>query len=235
MIDVKQIIIKRIMFFVVCLILCCYFIISFFNNELLPIFMDYGKYQSNNMMVSVLNIAIEEQLSESVKNNIIVETEDRFTSVNFNTDILNSISHNIVNRANQILNYIEEGCLDKKTLEKLNINVNKEYLEKGIVYEVPFSMAFKNFLLGNFNFNIPVRYKLIGKIEADIVSSVDSYGINNALVSIVLQIKAKSKILIPMKTDENEINLDVPLVVRVIQGDVPDYYFGSQVIGGVNK
>lgn len=227
---IKEAVKKRLIFFLINVFLCFIFIINYLNNTFLPLFIEYGEYQSVNITTKILNIAIEEQMNDLVKDQVVLKKEG---DVDFNVEILNSVSCNIINRSQQILYALEKGYLDNEIIKKLNLNVGKEFLNKGVFFEVPVSMLLNNSLIGNLGVTIPVRYNLIGEIKGELISSIKEYGINNALIEIKLQINAKSKILVPLKTKEKEIIVSAPLIVKIIQGQIPDYYLGTQVIGGV--
>ncbi len=233
MIDLKKVIKRRMTLFIANLVLCFILTINYLNSTLLPVFMEYGQMQSANVLTRIFNIVVKEQLSDELKDKAVVQNYEDTMLIDFNVNILNSVAHNVVNRSQQILYDLENGKLSDKLALQMNLTVDKEILEKGVVYEVPISMALKNSLIGNLGLHIPIKYSLVGKISGEVVSTVKEYGINNVLLEIDLKIAAKTKVLIPMMTKEEEVLLNVPLIVKVIQGKVPDYYLGTQLIGGV--
>ena len=72
------------------------------------------------------------------------------------------------------------------------------------------------------------------KLKGEVVSTIQEYGINSALIEIKLCVSGKSSVLLPLKTKAVDISLSVPLAVKIIHGQIPDYYIGSSVVGGVN-
>ena len=223
---------KRLMFFFVNIILCSVILINYINKKLAPIFIEYGEYQCTNILAKIINISIEENVDQNLKERAVFQNENN-NNIDFNVDILNSLMCNILNRSRQILRLLESGKLDEKTIKKIGVDIDKSDLEKGIIYKIPSGMILDNVLLANMGVDIPVKYRIIGEIQGQIISSVKEYGINNALLELNLKITAQTKVAIPMVSESEKIEISVPLFVTVLQGDIPDYYLGSSVIGGV--
>lgn len=235
MININKNVKRKLMFFILNVFLCTSLILEYMNKNLLHFFVEYGKYQCENIITRVLNIAIDEYVNEEINEKTVVYNKvGEMTNIALNVDVLNSLALNIVNRSQRVIYDLENGMLNVEIYDKIIDGSNLKLLNKGISYEVPVSMILGNSLIGSLGVSIPVRYKVIGKIRGEVISSIKEYGINNALLEVGLKINAKSKILIPMITNEENISITVPLVVKVIQGKVPDYYLGTQFIGGVN-
>lgn len=208
------------------------FSISYFNRKLLSDFIEQGEYHCSNVMTRIFNIAIEEQMNDFLKDKV-VETNFVEGELDFNVEILNSLTYNVVNRSYQILQMLERGNLGDEIVNEISGEVKR--IDKSNIYSLPVGMIFNNPLIANLGVEIPVKYEVIGQIKGEIVSSIEEYGINNAMVKIVLDLKAKTKILVPMKIGERDISIKVPLVVKVIKGEIPDYYLGTHVVGGVGQ
>lgn len=232
MYDVKSVIKNRLMFFISSVIVCILIIITYLNKSFLPKFIKYGEYQSNNILLVVLNAAIEEQMNKNLKEKAIIQRVDDVLKIDFNVEILNSIAYNVINRSYQILYNLENGIVDEKVFGKINGYENNDFMYKGLTYEIPLSMVLGNSLIGNLGGKIPLRYQFVGEFKWQIISDIKEYGINNALIEISLQVSANSRVLVPMMTEEKKVDLNVPIVAEIIQGKVPDYYLGTQVIGG---
>ena len=81
---------------------------------------------------------------------------------------------------------------------------------------------------------IPVRIDLISNIFCRINTDIKSYGINNALMTVSINITASVKVLLPFVSDTVEISSDVPVIIKLIEGSVPSYYFDGY-LGNVEK
>ena len=210
--------------------MCAFFIIRFLSDSLMPVIYDYGKYKCNNLMVSIINYVFDCQIENELRdNNLIVNNED---IISVNIEALNSITINSVMKSQQILYRLEKGEIEQGLLSILEGQIDEKNIKRGIIFKIPIARAFDNLLISNLGFSVPVRYKLIGNIKGELVSEVKEYGINNALISISAEMKYKSKITIPTITEEVEDVIKIPLVVKLVQGEIPDYLFGTNLIGG---
>ena len=216
--------------YVVSIIVAVLLFLNFFNNNLLSIYALYGKYQCNNISSKLINIVVEEQLTQDIKDKIVVYKNTDYSTLDFNTSVLNSVSNNIIKNIQLYFYELEQGILSDDIFVRLGINVEKNKTKRGIVYEVPFSRAFNNIFISDLGFKIPVRYKLIGEITGQIVSDIKEYGINNALLEISLKVKSKVSVSLPLISEQDEFIVSVPLVVKLIQGKIPDSLLGTGVL-----
>jgi sporulation protein YunB len=166
-------------------------------------------------------------------NQIVIYNNSDVVSIDFNTSILNSISSNAIRKIQKYLYMLEHGELEEEVVQFLGLNVGEENLKKGIVYEIPFTRVFNNILMNNLGLSFPVRYRVIGDLKGKIVTSIKEYGINNALIEINLEITARTMVSIPMISEEIVNVIVAPLVVKVIQGEIPDAFIGENILGEV--
>ncbi len=234
MYDENHYIRKRILFFLVNIIVVFVLILQFLSKQLMPVIYEYGRYQCNSIITKIVNTVVMDEINEDIKEEIVIYENEGIVSLDFNTAILNSIASKSIKKMQGYLYKLEHGLLEKDFIEKVGINTSDDKLKRGIIYEVPFSRAFNNSVLGNLGAKIPVRYSLIGEVSGEIVSTLKEYGINNALLEINLQISSKSMVSIPILSEESTNQISIPLVIKIIQGDIPESFFGSNVIGGVN-
>ena len=235
MVEVKNIVKKRLIVWFLSLIICGWMSLNCLNSFLMPRFITYGEYQCVNLITKILNISVNSQMNKMIEENMLIKSQDD-NIIDFNVEVLNSVVCNIVNRSQQLFLALENGILDEKNMHLLELkNEDIQYLNSGIIYKIPFSSIFGNSLIGGLGFDIPIRYRFIGEISHQIDSMVEEYGINNALLKIELQVNVKTRILVPLITKEKEITTNVPLLVKAIQGKIPDYYLGTNVIGGTKK
>ena len=76
---------------------------------------------------------------------------------------------------------------------------------------------------------------LLGNIFCKLNTDLESYGINNALIKININIEAEVKILMPFEYSITKINVDVPIVMKMLEGNVPSYYFDGYLDTIINK
>ena len=110
--------------------------------------------------------------------------------------------------------------LPDNSLSDYNMNL----LEKGIIVEVPLGIITNSSLLYNIGPKIPVKLSLVGDVVTGFSSEVVEYGINNALLKLMIDIKVDTKIILPIVSDQITIDCSIPIAMKVIQGKIPSYY-----------
>jgi sporulation protein YunB len=123
----------------------------------------------------------------------------------------------------QNLKYLEMGEIDKLKVNGLNINSNK----KGIIYELPSGIIFNNLFLNNLLPKIPVRLNLVGTIFCKLTTDVESYGINNAIFRVNITATTTVKVVLPFTSKNVALEATIPIITKIIEGEVPNYYFGG--------
>lgn len=231
----KDIVKKRVLFFFFNMLVVLVFLLEVLNKSLMPGICEYGGYQCKNISSRLINYVVESQISDDIKREIVVYNEGENVSIDFNTSILNSVASNAVRKLQFYFYLLENGELDKEILEILEINVDKDQLDKGIVYKVPVGNVLKNVLISNLGVEIPVRYKLTGEVKGQIVCSLKEYGINSALLEINLEIKSNIMVVVPLMEKKEETVVSVPLVIQLIQGEIPEAFLGTSVLGEVEN
>ena len=121
----------------------------------------------------------------------------------------------------QNFKYLEEGRIDKLKIEELKSN------KKGVIYELPSGIIFKNVFLNNLLPKIPVRLNLVGTIFSKLTTDVESYGINNAIFKVNLNVSADIKTVLPFTSKTSSMEASIPIIIKIIEGEVPNYYFGN--------
>lgn len=134
--------------------------------------------------------------------------------------------------------YLNELLLS--TTKGINKKLQSELLYQGngtslaFRYKVPLGLSFNNPLLVNFGPSIPVLFKLIGDFSSNLVSSVESFGINNALIKISLKIDFKTELILPLTSSPSSFTYEAPLSLSIIKGDIP-FNLSQGEINGVYK
>ena len=100
--------------------------------------------------------------------------------------------------------------------------------KSGLYINVPLGIAFSNPILFSIGPSIPVKILLSGQIETKILTNVRQYGINSILFEISIEINVYEKIIFPFSNRYVKVELEVPLIVELISGKVPENYLNSQ-------
>lgn len=208
------------------------YMFSVFNRKLKPVFLNIAESESKKIATLIINDSISKQLTKDLTvDNLFNMTKDNngnITSVDLNSVVVNQILTMATSTAILNLKYVEEGKTDLLNLpDNLLINYDKDNLKKGIIYEIPSGMAFDNTILANIGPKIPVRISLIGDATSSINTKITNYGINNALIEVYVDLKVEIKVIMPLMSENIEITTSIPVAIKLIQGNIPNYYSNS--------
>ena len=201
----KRIIIYVFLFLIVIMI---FLLINFIDNY-------YGErvetYIENKGILYTQKF-IQDAISNEISNEIAInelyifqkDENDNIKSVIINT-----------NKINNILSIINES------LEKDIQLLNKEELY------IPLSIILGENIFSNVGPNLKLTVIPIGNYKCDVVSKVSEYGINNSLFEISIKVEMKIQSLVPLNKIESNVECNIPIVMQIIQGDVPRYYYNT--------
>ena len=81
-----------------------------------------------------------------------------------------------------------------------------------------------NPFLADFGPKINIRYKSISAITSSLDKEIKSYGVNHMMISLTITIKIKLMVLVPFYDEEFNKSYDYPLIMEIIEGEVPNWY-----------
>ena len=217
---------KKVFFYIMNIIIIYSISISILKIQMLPLIKQYGEHQCENIYTKILNYVIEENLTKEIKDKIVIYSNDEILSIDFNTSILNSISSNAIRKTQMYYDRLSKNKLDEEILNKMNV-------DKNYIYKIPFSLIFKNPFFSSIGPDIPIRYRTINNVTGQLTTNLKEYGINNALLEIDLTLNVNAIIDVPIKHEKIKFDISVPLVMKLIQGKIPEAFYGTNVIGGV--
>jgi len=224
---------KHILFITFVLIFTAtYFVINFVGGVLGKTLMDYAEVEVGRIARYVVNYSVTtENIKELEFNNLFVVSKnknDQIESVDFDPIVVNNILNAITETVIKHFKAIEEGNLDIINLsDSFLINTDIDKLKQGIIAEIPMGVITGNTLLSNLGPKIPVKLSIAGEIESYIGTDIQYYGINNALITVYANIDVSQQIYMPIATGRVVIRQKIPIAIKMMQGVVPDCYFGN--------
>lgn len=194
-------------FLIICFALV-FFSVKFVNN-----------YFSQRVSVYIQNKGVvytQNYLQEAIIENVVEEIDiNSMYLITENND--KKVTNVLINTAqvNKILSLVN------KSIEDNIVTLSEEKLD------LPLSIIMGETIFSKFGPNIKLRVLPIGKYECDIISNVSEYGINNSLFEIYINVTLTIETIIPLKKNEASVNCKIPLVMQVVQGEVPRYYYNT--------
>lgn len=202
--------------------------INYYSQKALPLILSYAEAETKKLTILVINKAVIKQINNTDTDkifNIVYNNDGEITLIDFNSQITSKILSTMTSLVELNLRAIEEGKIDMLELPDNSLdNYDMSLLEKGIIVEVPLGIVTNSNLLYNIGPKIPVKLSLVGDVSTGFSSEVVEYGINNALLKLMINIKVDTKIILPIVSDQITIDCSIPIAMKVIQGKIPSYY-----------
>ncbi len=202
--------------------------------------MEYAKVEVGRIARYVVNYSVSSNnIKEMAAKDLFVVNKnknDEIQTVDFDpvmiNEILNSITENVINN----FKAIESGNLEVINLSNgFLINTDIDKLKQGIITEIPIGIITDNALLSNLGPKLPVKLSIAGEIESYVDTKIDYYGINNALITVYVNIDVSQQIYMPIAVDRIIISQKIPIAIKMMQGVVPNCYFGGLTTSSVIK
>lgn len=210
---------KRVAF--ICLVFWGIFsLLAFMYRNVYSVVMDYAATQT----INIATLVIKEGIARSDLSTYDVEDLVAFTDNSIiNTPLLNHLLVSTTQQVEEVLLLVEAGDLSALGLEHLEAGPFRD----GVLFEAPWSAAFNLTLFHDIGPRFPVRARMVGNAVSDIETHIIPYGINNALLEIVLNIQINMHVILPFQSEEVTVSVTSPLVIKMIEGEVPHFFFSG--------
>lgn len=223
---------KLLLFTLITIIIFSIFTVQFIGKTLGEKMIKYAEAEVSRIAKYVVNYAVTTKNIQELEFNelfiISKNSNEEIQTVDFDPVVVNNILNSITETILSYFKAIEQGDLEVIDLSNsllLNVDINK--LERGIVAEIPIGTITDNALLSNLGPKIPVRLSIIGEIESELETEIKYYGINNALITIYVNIRVSEQIYMPIATGKVVVSQRIPIAIKLMQGIVPNAYFGN--------
>lgn len=152
---------------------------------------------------------ISQSITDSISKTVI---DDNIFKIEKNNDEIISINLDNV-KTNSIITNINK-----------NIQIKLDSMEDTIVFQMPLFAPMNNVFFSSLGPKIPIKFKTVGNIINNLRTEVKNYGINNAIITTLADIKIEINVILPLSIDNIEINQTITLATKIIQGKIPNYY-----------
>lgn len=209
--------------------------LHFISSRITPGLMEYAEIQAKKFVTLLINSAVTESIGEDLEaDSLFLITKDsngEIRSIDLDPIKVNRLLSNTTNSIQVNLQHIEKGEVDKLTLmDEALKDYDPNDLKKGVIGNIPTGVIFKNSLLSNLGPKFPIRLKIMGDIITNIKTKVTNYGINNAVIEVSIQVDVTTQAILPFSSKVLKISSDIPLTIKLMQGNVPSYYFGDKIL-----
>lgn len=227
----KNKVINTIIIIFIFLVLFVVLFIRYYSNKSRDVLISYAEAETKKLTILVINKAITKQMTDEWADDIfdiVYNDKGEIVLIDFNSKNTSKILSTITSLIELNLRAIEEGKVD---MLELPLNSLEDYdmdlLSKGIITYIPFGITTGSSLLSNLGPYIPVRLSLVGDVVTGFSTDVIEYGINNALIKLMIDVKVDTRVILPIVSEEVNVTASIPIAMKVVQGKIPDYYMNG--------
>lgn len=212
-------------------IILSFMFINYYSKKAYPILKSYAEAETKKLTILIINKAVTKQLYNMDVEELFKVTYNKdgeIILIDFDTKKTSKILSNMTSLVELNMRAVEEGKIDMLELPENSLsNYNMDLLSKKIICEIPFGLTTGSSLLSNIGPKIPVKISLVGDVSTNFSTEIVEYGINNALLKVMINIKVTTKVILPISSEELTINANIPIGMKVIQGKIPNYYLNG--------
>ncbi len=200
-------------------------IFKYINTKIVPPLEVYAENEVKKISSLIISDAVE-SISFSEEEtmsffNTLTNKSDEVISVDFNTAKINKSLVKLNKAVYKDLKLFENG---RYKLEDTEIET------ENLIYKIPLGYITGNYTLSNIGPKVPLKAKVIGSVVSNIKTEVSSYGINNTLLKVYIDVTVNMRFMLPLISKDVLVNNSIPLVVKIIQGKIPNVYGGSYAV-----
>ena len=188
-----------------------------FNN----ILYNYINIEVKRVISNVINSSVNDVIINYNTNDIFIEKKDE---ISMDTKKVNKILKDINKTILEKINKLEEGDKDLVKNSKLLANDKYKKIKHGIICELPVNLIQKNVTLSNIGPSIPIKLSFSGNVSTKTKTNFKNYGINNLVMEVIIIVNIDEQVTMPKSSRETTLTIEAPLVLKIIQGNVPNYY-----------
>lgn len=195
--------------------------IFYFTSKLGAVMLEAAErelYEITSMII--VNNITREKLNHIAMEDIIVVNRNRneeVTDIEFRLDMAYEMLINLREDLDRAAFAVKDG----------EIPDNATVINDNLIIKVPFYAYTNNPLLMNLGPRVPLKVNLLEVIRGEIITTVSDYGINTILVNVWLNLYVSQSIILPVGREVTNIDFEILIASRIIQGQVPDFFPGG--------
>ena len=211
------------------------FLIRYFSKKYGKMFYSYAEAEASRIITLIINNSMSKDMFNSIGalDLLNVDRNSKGDIENVDIDIYKEtiIIDYVTKKIQKNINAIEIGDVSSLDVNLSDISdIQYSKMNDGIVYYIPMGTIIGSGLLTNVGPLVPIKMVLIGNVLANIDSDIREYGINNAMIEVDINVKVKMLVSFGFISRKIEIDNSRPIIMRIIQGEIPDYYFGNNAV-----
>lgn len=170
----------------------------------------YMKSKSENYCSSLVSDILREEAINIISDDLVsvkYEKENVLKSISINTKLVNSFLKNLNDSLLESIKYIENADI-----------------------KIPLGIILGETLFGTLGPYFDIDIILLSSFKTDVFTKISEYGINSSLFELYASVNFTIRSMIPLREEISVIGVSFPLVIEIINGEVPRYYYNTNDI-----
>lgn len=207
-----------------CLIMFLVFFLLFnYNKNISPKIVDIASSKLEEITTLFIKkniIPVNVDLNKLITITKNKNDEILMTDINYNYSY--ELMSEIVKKIQNSIFLLEQG----KIIEFSNSRELKSF-KNNLYLLIPLGMSSGGTLFSSLGPKVPVKVSFYEHVLGTIETTVQNYGINNAMIKVTLIIDLEQKMIIPYDSQKKNVQYKLELGSKLINGTVPNIYGGS--------
>ena len=207
------------------------FFMNYCGNKILPVIMKQAKIDSKKMAILIIKNSLNDEVLSTLDDNmytVIQNKNGEIQTIDFNPIIVNKFLTKTTSVVSKNLKNLETGNIKNISFIDKD-DYNYKNLKNGVISKIPMGIISNNILLSNLGPKVPVKINMIGNVVSNIEIKVSNYGINSALIQVIVKVEVEEEVIIPFQMKNIKIVNEIPVAIKVINGNVPEYYSNGKL------
>ncbi|NOV88618.1 sporulation protein YunB [Clostridium acetobutylicum] len=182
-------------------------VIYAFDKLITPVAIKTADSQIKSKITEIVNVNMSKVYNQNYSYNKIIEidkdNDGNIVMMKANTIILNKLACDVALESQYDINKLGE-----------------------VGIKMPLGYIFKNNILSYMGPELTIKAQQIGHVETKYLSKFEGAGINQTRHIIMILVKTKVRVMIPMAYDDIEIKNEIPVAETIIVGKIPNSALG---------
>lgn len=199
-------------------------------------FMQWFMYYSDEVLSDLSDNDIM-QFCQLVVNSTVYNYEDLYDDLlvvergqdggiellDFDMALATKIAGQLVVDLEKLFFSLEEGTYES-TDSIYDHRLKKISDSQGVITSFPVGTLTKNPFLSHLGPELNIKYVTVSRVASEVIKQVESYGVNHVMISLDVQLTVYINARVPFKEEEFVKVIKYPLLLEIMQGDVPNWY-----------
>lgn len=217
---------KKLLILIIILAIGSIFLVNQISSKIKPNVAILANNEANKITNQIIISCIQQQIANQTQDlyTITSKADNEVKVLNINEKEVNKLLMLTLKEIRKIFIQLSDPINSMELRKELGLITDPKLIKKGYLFSIALFSLSNNMLLSGKGIKIPFKFMLLSNVSGHIESATKSYGLNNVQFELIVVIKLKYQVYMPITLEEQEIEIKYPLLIKLIQGEVPNYY-----------